>query len=109
MKRLALVSKYRNKPTEVDNIRFASKKEAARYQELKLCVRAGIIKDLELQVRFPLIAYGALICTYVADFRYTDTKSGKQIVEDVKGTRTREYTIKKKLMKALYQIEIRET
>ncbi len=101
------VSKYRNKPTEVDNIRFDSKREAQRYEELKILVRAGAIQGLYLQPKYPLEVNGLRICTYVADFRYTE--HGQDVVEDCKGFQTREYKIKKKLMRAIYQIEIRET
>ena len=100
-------NKFRNKPTEVDGIRFASKREANRYSELKLLERAKVIKDLQLQVRFPLKINDQLICTYVADFQYLE--NGKQVVEDTKGVKTREYILKKKLMLALYQISILET
>ena len=48
-------------------------------------------------------------CAYVADFTYTDTRTGEHIVEDVKGHRTPEYIIKKKLMLHLYGIEVTET
>ncbi len=58
-------------------------------------------------MRFPLRVNSELICTYVADFCYTE--NGKYIVEDVKGTRTREYVIKAKLMKALFGITVLET
>ena len=96
--------KFRNKPTEVDGIRFASKKEANRYCELKLLEKAGKIWSLELQPRFQLIHAGELICTYVADFRYNPGG----VVEDVKGVRTAAYQIKKKLMRILKGIEIQE-
>jgi hypothetical protein len=101
------VNKYRNQPTEVDNIRFDSKREAKRYQELRLLERAGVIKDLKLQVRFQLKVQSELICTYVADFVYQENE--QQVVEDSKGHRTREYVIKKKLMRAIHEVEILET
>ena len=100
-------NKYRNQRTEVDGIAFASKREAKRYSELKLLERAKVIKDLELQIRFPLKVNSELICTYVADFVYTE--NGQQVVEDSKGHKTREYILKKKLMRALYQTEIKES
>lgn len=100
-------NKFRNQKTEVDGILFHSKKEARRYSDLKLLERGKAIKDLKLQVRFPLKVNDILICTYVADFVYNE--NGQQVVEDVKGTRTREYVFKQKLMRALYQIEIRES
>jgi hypothetical protein len=95
-------SKYRAVPTVVDGIRFASKKEAARYQELKLAQHAGDILDLELQPSFKLFVEGVHVTTYRADFRYRDTALGRDVVEDVKGFKTPEYKIKAKLFQALF-------
>lgn len=39
-------SKYHAKKVEVNGITFDSKKEAKRYEELKLLERCGAIKDL---------------------------------------------------------------
>ena len=44
--------------------------------------------------------------TYVADFVYL--QDGKTIVEDTKGFRTKEYELKKKMMRAFLGIEIKE-
>lgn len=92
-------SKYSAKPTFVDGIRFASKKEAARYEQLLLLVRGNVIKDLKLQPRFQLIVNEKKVCTYVADFEYLE--DGRRVVEDAKGMRTRDYIIKHKLLMAL--------
>lgn len=92
-------SKFNAKPTHVDGIRFASKREAQRFSELKNLERAGIISHLELQPRFPLIVGGKVVCTYVGDFRYLE--NGKSVTEDVKGFKTGEYIIKRKLLMAL--------
>lgn len=100
-------SKFGNKAASVNGIKFHSKKEAARYRTLLLLEKAGTIRDIELQPRFRLVVNGELICTYVADFRYRS--GGQVIVEDVKGFRTREYVLKRKLMKALLGITIKET
>jgi hypothetical protein len=81
--------KYKAVPTVVDGIRFASKKEAKRYQELKLLVRANEIKDLLLQPRFSLTVDGIFICTYVGDFQYTE--GNEVFVEDCKGFKTPAY------------------
>ena len=99
--------KYHAIPTTVDGVRFASKKEARRYQELKLLLKEGKISSLELQVPFKLEVYGFLICKYVADFTYYEDR--KYVVEDVKGMRTREYKLKAKLMFAVHGLSIRET
>lgn len=48
---------------------------------------------------------------YVADFVYTDLKTGKKVVEDVKSEATRKdkaYVIKRKLMLYLKGIKIHE-
>ena len=100
-------TKYGNCPVVVDSIRFASQREARRYAELKRLQRAGKISDLELQPAFPVRVNGRHICTYRADFAYVE--EGRRIVEDVKGVRTPVYRLKKKLVEAIYGIEIQET
>lgn len=100
--------KYRNQPTEVDGIRFASKAEAKRYNELKLLEKAGEITDLELQKRYPLAAFdGTKIGVYVADFDYTDRKTLSRVTEDVKGVLTPTFKLKAKLFKAQFGREIK--
>jgi hypothetical protein len=103
-------TKYGNKRVTVDGINFASKAEARRYCDLLLLVRAKTIDNLQLQPRFPLVVQGCKIATYVADFSYFDNTQKQQIVEDVKSlpTRTQTYIIKRKLVQALYGIEIKE-
>lgn len=101
------MSKYRAKPTFVDGIRFASKREAKRYEELKLLIRIGQISDLELQPKFDIIVNEIKICRYIADFRYKE--NGSTIIEDVKGFKTPVYKLKKKLMFAYHGISINET
>ncbi|MCP3680306.1 MAG: DUF1064 domain-containing protein [Gammaproteobacteria bacterium] len=104
-------SKYRNKPVEIDGIVFDSLKEGKRYKELKLLEKAGYIFHLELQPEFVLSIHGEQICKYRADFAYNDSEdeySKKYIVEDVKGMKTQVYKLKKKLMKAIYGIDIKE-
>lgn len=121
--------KYGNTKITVDGIQFDSKREAARYQELKLLERAGVISFLQRQTKFQLIpdqhapsnaVYtkgprkgqrkpGKLLeheCSYIADFCYI--KNGETVVEDAKGYRTEVYRIKKKLMLERYGIQIRE-
>ena len=103
--------KYGAIATTVDDIRFDSKAEARRYQELKLMERGRLIRNLELQVTFPLVVNGVKIGDYRCDFRYNNCDTGALVVEDVKSKATASiptYRIKKKLMKALYNIEVTE-
>ena len=102
------LSKYRNVKTEVNGIVFDSKKEARRYQDLLYLQRAGKITNLELQPVFRAMVEGVKICDYRADFRYTDVESGKSVTEDVKSiaTKTPVFNLKKRLIEALYKIEI---
>lgn len=113
--------KYRNTPTERVTasgavLRFDSQKEARRYDRLTLRQQAGEIHDLRLQVDFTLQeAYtdpeGRRVraIRYRADFTYRE-RDGRLVVEDVKSkpTRTREYLIKRKLMKERRGIDITE-
>lgn len=107
-------SKYGAKKTVVDGIKFDSAKEARRYQELVLLLRANRIGNLERQPVYTLHAgYGqrrVRIGEYRADFRYVDS-SGSVIVEDVKSKITaklRLYVWKKKHVEAEHGIQIRE-
>ena len=105
-----LAVKASPKPSKYKNVKtngFDSKKEAARYQDLVLLEKAGQIASLKTQVKFALVVYSYPICNYISDFVYWE--KGDEVVEDCKGIRTPVYRIKKKLMKAIYGIEIKET
>jgi hypothetical protein len=98
-------SKYHNKRTGA----YASKREANRAAELHLLQKAGLITDLQEQVKFTLIPKqeGERECSYIADFTYLDS-DGVKHCEDVKGFRTKEYRIKKKLLLWTCGIRIEE-
>jgi len=100
-------SKFKNQWTTIDGIKFQSKREAMHYLVLKDRLRCKEIERLERQVRYPMTIDGVLVCTYVADFRYVVPGKG-YVVEDVKGFKTDVYEIKKKLLKALYHIDVVE-
>lgn len=124
------MSKYHAKKTEVDGIQFDSKREAQRYQQLKLMEKAGVICDLKRQVKYELVPAQYIngkcverAITYTSDFEYYILKPlrqrtvmaepdamaiGQHIVEDVKGMRTDVYKIKRKLMLYKYGIIITE-
>lgn len=111
------MSKYHNRKTTLPTGEtFDSQREALRYIDLAILVKAGYITDLKRQVKFTLIPKQRLKsgkalreCAYVADFVYTDTRTGEQVVEDTKGFRTPEYRIKQKLMLYIHGIEVVET
>lgn len=103
-------SKYNNERVELHGEKFDSKKEAARYGQLLLLEKAGKISGLKRQIAFVLEVNNQLICKYIADFTYN--VGSTEIVEDVKSIMTRKlpvYLLKKKLMKAIHNIEIKET
>jgi len=105
---MTMTNKYHARKTTIDGITFDSKAEATRYAELKLLERAGEISSLVLQPEFELIpAYtknGRKIraVKYRADFMYTD-RNGNTVIEDVKGVRTKEFALKKKIFEWKYQ------
>lgn len=111
------MTKYHAKKTEYDGIVFDSKREASRYAELKILQDSGVIRGLNRQVKYVLIPSqkidGKVVereCSYKADFTYQELtdKGWQNVVEDVKGVRTPEYKIKRKLMLYVYGIRIRE-
>lgn len=116
--------KYHSKKITANGQVFDSKKEYLRFKELELLERAGKIQRLQRQVKYMLIPsqFGMVYdpqtgrqkrvclereCNYIADFTYQE--NGELVVEDVKGFKTPEYKIKRKLMLHNYGIQIRET
>lgn len=110
-------SKYGNRKTTLNGVKFDSHKEAQRYAQLRLLERAGRITNLRCQVKYILIPAqrdqkGKLLereCSYVADFVYFDLTLGREVVEDAKGYRTDAYKLKKKMMLWFHGIQITET
>src|SRR4051794_28624513 len=87
--------KYHAEPIIVDNVRFDSQAEAARYAELQLLLSGGLIRDLAIQPSYVLQPAfkdrdGRRVAAirYVADFSYSELASGASVVEDVKSART---------------------
>ena len=133
-----MASKYHNSPTERITpsgavLHFDSQKEARRYDHLAALEKAGQIRDLRLQVDFTLQeAYtdteGRRVraIRYRADFVYNRRTvsaavyangeligqkiTWDKVVEDVKSrpTRTKEYLLKRKMLKDKLGIDITE-
>ena len=122
-------AKYGNRKVVREGITFDSLKEYRRFCELSLLEKAGQITNLQRQVKYVLIPQqreftneiyergkkkgcfkpGRILereCSYIADFQYIE--NGKTVVEDVKGMRTKEYIIKRKLMLYRHGIKIKE-
>lgn len=96
--------------TDADGQVFDSKAEMITYHNLQLVQRAGLIKDLQRQVKFILQEefisrqHGDIrAINYIADFMYLNNGYhskylyGTRCVVDVKGHLTVEYRIKKKM------------
>lgn len=126
-------NKYYAQKCKIKGVGFDSKKEASRYAELQLLLKAGQICDLGRQVRFELIPaqyetverYGKngqrlkdeKRCIergidYIADFVYYDKELKKTVVEDVKGYKEgaayRIFSMKRKLMLWVHGIRVSE-
>ena len=125
------MNKYGNQKVVYLGEVFDSKREMYRYMDLRMLLTCGAISNLRRQVVYELIPVqrekstrvykkgrkkgqpieGKIIekaVTYIADFVYTDNATGKEVVEDAKGMRTRDYVIKRKLMLYIHGIKIRE-
>ena len=76
MNKFELYGKYHSKKIVVDGIKFDSQKEANYYLELKILLKAGKIKNLELQKEyilqdnFKINKKTIRKITYKADFTY---------------------------------------
>ncbi len=102
-------AKYGNKKVEWNGMLFDSTKEYKRYRQLLILLKKGLIGQLQRQVPYELNEGGTHSLKYVADFVYIDAKTGKEIVEDSKGYRTQEYKKRRRLMKKVHNITIKET
>lgn len=79
---------------------FGSRAEARRYQELEILASVGKISNLSPHPRFRLEVNEMLIGHYTADSSYIE--DGVPIIEEVKGWKSRDYPLRKKLFIALY-------
>ena len=124
------MSKYKNKKVIIDGIEFDSQKEGKFYLFLKQKEKDGEIDNLRRQVPYEVIpavwedevrhlkTKDKIVrkCVqrathYLADFVYTDTATGDDVVIDVKSDYTRklsDYRLKKKMMLAYNGIAIIE-
>ena len=89
--------------TEVDGIKFGSKKEARYYQQLLFAKKSGDLLFFLRQVPFHLAGGVRYLCDF-AEF----WKNGEVRFVDSKGFRTPMYIAKKKMVEALYPITILE-
>ena len=123
-------NKYRNsKVRTAEGLEFDSRKEYYEYLNLVALQEEGKIKNLQCQVKYELIPKQQLdkpyksanssrvtrsltAVNYVADFVYdawnADIEGYETIVVDTKGFRTKDFIIKKKLMKFIHNIEVLE-
>lgn len=107
VKKIKKKSKYNNIKTEMDGIKFDSRKEADYYCQLKLLKRAGEIRDFGLQPRYELqptfkkngTTHRSI--TYVADFVVVNNDGTTDII-DIKGVETQVFKIKQKLFEYKY-------
>lgn len=95
-----------------DNIKHDSKREAVRWDELRMMERGGEISNLKRQVPIklygqcgPILTKTGKIMEYLADFTYTD--GGVGIIEDAKGHPTDVYIMKRAILAAM-GLRIRE-
>lgn len=96
-------TKYNAVLTEVEGIKFQSKKEARYYMDLKARVHMGEVKYFLRQVPFDLI--GGI--KYRVDFMEV-LADGRIVYVDVKGYRTETYRMKRRMVEASYPIKICE-
>ena len=98
------------RPVRADGLKFDSIKESRYYDSLCALQMAGQIAAIDIHPRWKIIINGIHVTTYTADFKlYYST--GEIEVIDVKSwitKRQNDYIIRKKLMKAIYGIDIVE-
>lgn len=109
------MNKFGAKKTTINGIEFDSKKEAVYYSGLQTLRLAqhdnNRVVDIELQPRYDIVINDKKIGFYKADFKVTYADKRIEII-DVKGLKKGSayqlFRLKKKLVEALYNIEIIE-
>lgn len=99
-------SKYNNRKVTAEGYTFDSVAEYEYFCGLKLRLRVGQIKDLQVHPSFTLMhgfrnseRQWVRPITYEADFSYSE--NGQQVIVDVKGVRTEVFNIKWKLLQSI--------
>lgn len=95
--------KFKAKPVNIDGWHFPSTKEGRYYQELKLKQHAGLVLFHLRQVPIHLPGGVKMVIDFV-EFH----ADGTVHFVDVKGKKLRSYIDKKKMVEALFPIEIEE-
>jgi hypothetical protein len=106
-------SKFNNVKSEIDGYKFDSKKESEFYISLKLKKQAGLIKDFNMQVKYDIIVNHIHIANYFLDFLVINNDDTIEYI-DIKGKdsktnkfiKTGVFSLKKRLVEAIYNIKI---
>ena len=111
--------KYNARKTTYEGIRFDSMREGTRYLDLRMLQRAGEVVELQVHPTFELRGEPSVrwlvqasidvdgpdplppIGKYTPDFLIIYA-TGEIVVEDVKGVRTRDYILRKKLFEVCH-------
>lgn len=100
-----MANKYGAKKIEIDGHVFDSKRESEYYTKYKKMVDNGLLASVELQPKFELQEHfrddgGKMerAINYTADFLLT-APDGAQTVVEVKGFKTRDYILRRKMFK----------
>lgn len=115
---MGVIHRTRAKRVEVDGIRFASKKEAARYQQLKLLEKAGDITHLEVHPKFKIVINGSPLRyprtpkgkrgrEVIAEMDFAYFQGQQRVVEDTKGIDETVSRLKRALVQHIYGVEVR--
>ena len=100
----------------MDGQSFDSKREASRWNELRLLAKAGRVSNLSRQYAVYLKGKDGPIMTdsgkqprkYIADFHYYDHRLNAWVIEDTKGHPTEVFNLKKAIL-AAQGIEVKLT
>jgi hypothetical protein len=102
-------NKFNAQKTSYNGVMYDSKLEASYAFRLDTSRKAAgkdRVVNIERQKKYSFDLNGKHICSYVLDFMVTFA-DGRVEYHEVKGFETRESSIKRKLMKAFYNIDLK--
>lgn len=95
--------KYGAIKSEVGDKKFDSQSEGKLFWELKMQERQGLIREVIMQAKEELRAYGKVICDYYVDFKVIHNDGKIEFIEHKsEGTITPAWRIKWKMLEAKY-------
>lgn len=105
---MKIYHKFKAEKSEADGIKFPSKKERDYYLSLVESQKEGRLAFFLRQVPFHMPGNIRYVIDFIEFWRTDNPEIHEIVFTEVKGFKTKEYKIKKKIIEDLFPVEINE-